>query len=216
MTGAAAAAGSGGSYDKQFWNEYADTNHSRYDAEFAGRILYTATELGCASVLEVGCGTGIDLRLLAGSGIRAYGLDPNLRAVTIARSGAPFADFARGMITCMPFGDSSIDLVFTHRLLNYLDDDTVSRGMREMYRVAKKHVVNCEWSVRGWEEAEDAMDKRRSLRNMPRRWAGMGVQVMADAPIHAAAGDGAVHDDSSSNGDGGLPAETRITLVQVV
>ena len=198
-------------YDRRFWDEYADSNDSRYDAEFAGRVRYTALELGCASVLEIGCGTGIDLRLLKGCGIRVYGLDPNQHAVAIARSGIPSADFVRGMITKMPFADSSVDLVFTHRLLNYLDDETVSLGMREMHRVAGKHVMSCEWSGRDG----TGMGDRRVLRDMSGRWGRMGAHVMADAPVHAEGGDGARHADHLSGGAKEPGAETRITLVRV-
>lgn len=168
------------SYDKEFWNAYADENEARYDAEFAGRIAYATDALHCTSVLEVGCGTGIDLRLLP-ENVHALGLDPNNMAVTAARGYMPFADFVRGMITDMPFADSSIDLVFTHRLLNYLDEKTLAMGMQEMYRVAKKYVISCEW----FGEKEDAMDGRRTLRNMALRWSDMGAEIMSDTPIHA-------------------------------
>ena len=50
-------------YDKEFWDKYADANESRYNKEFAGFVRNLATSLKCSSVLEIGCGTGIDLRL---------------------------------------------------------------------------------------------------------------------------------------------------------
>lgn len=193
-----------GGYDKNFWDEYARTNEPRYDAGFAGRVAYTAGELRCASVLEVGCGTGIDLRLLPDN-VHVFGLDPNRAAVGAASEDMRSGCFARGMITDMPFADSSIDLVFTHRLLNYLDEDVLAGGMREMYRVARKHVMSCEWSG----ATEGAMDGRRTLRNMAERWAGMGAEVMADAPMYDAAGAGRGADPPAE------AAETRMTLVRV-
>ena len=36
-------------------------------------------------------------------------------------------------ITKLPFEDSSVDFVFTHKLLNYLDDDTLDNGVSEMF-----------------------------------------------------------------------------------
>ncbi len=187
-------------YDSEFWDAYASGNESRYDAGFAGRVAYTAGALHCASVLEVGCGTGIDLRLLPRN-VRACGLDPNSGAVAAARNDTPSANLAMGMITDMPFADSSVDLVFTHRLLNYLDEETLSDGMHEMYRVAAKYVMSCEW----FGEREDVMDGRRRLRNMAGRWAGMDAEVVADAPIHAA-----------DHGEWeGRQADTRLTLVRV-
>lgn len=194
-----------GRYDKDFWDEYAKSNESRYDAGFAGRVAYTADELRCASVLEVGCGTGIDLRLIP-DGVHVFGLDPNRMAVGAAREYVRSGCFARGMITDMPFADSSIDLVFTHRLLNYLEEDVLAGGMREMYRVARKHVMSCEWSG----AIEGAMDGRRTLRNMAGRWAGMGAEVMADAPMYDAAGAEHGADPAAA------AAETRMTLVRVI
>ncbi|MDE0525056.1 MAG: class I SAM-dependent methyltransferase [Thaumarchaeota archaeon] len=196
-----------GRYDKSFWDEYARSNESRYDAGFAGRVAYTAGELRCASVLEVGCGTGVDLRLVP-DGVHVFGLDPNHMAVGAAREGVRSGCFARGMITDMPFADSSIDLVFTHRLLNYLDEDTLAGGMREMYRVARKHVMSCEWSG----AAEGAMDGRRTLRNMAERWAGMGAEVMADAPVYDAVAAAATELGADPPAE---TAETRMTLVRV-
>lgn len=169
-------------YDKGFWDAYADTNESRYDAEFAGRIIHTISEMRCASVLEVGCGTGIDLRNISRNKTRVCGIDPNCRALSRAVHDMPEGLFVRGMITCMPFADASIDIVFTHRLLNYLDDDTIQYGMHEMYRIAKKHIISCEW----FSESERIIDHRCKTRNMSARWAEMGAHVMADIPVHDA------------------------------
>jgi len=189
-------------YDHEFWNSYADTNEERYDREFAERLVYTASALGCASVLEVGCGTAVDMRLLPDT-VSIYGVDPNYRALAIARSKMPHACFLRGMIAEMPFVDSSVDLVFTHGLLNYLDDQTLERGMHEMYRVARKHIMSCEW----FGESESPVDQRSRLRNMVRRWTGLGAAVMADAPIHVR--DAAVRPSET------FPA-TRITLISKI
>ena len=193
------------SYDKKFWDRYADTNEARYDAEFAGRVAYTASELGCTSVLEVGCGTCIDLRLLP-QGVASCGLDPNYAALRLAKTGMPHVHLARGMITDMPFADSSIDMVFTHRLLNYLlDEDVICRGMKEMYRVARKYIMSCEWSS----QKEDMIDDRCKMRNMSDRWTKMGASVVGDAQIHAAATATAKKDEAAA------VTNTRLTLVHI-
>ena len=51
------------SYNRKFWDEYTKENESRYNEEFAKFIRDLTTSLRCTSVLEIGCGTGIDLRL---------------------------------------------------------------------------------------------------------------------------------------------------------
>lgn len=189
-------------YDKKFWDRYADVNEARYDAEFAGRVAYTTSELGCASVLEVGCGTCIDLRLLPHD-IVSCGLDPNDAALRRAKAGMPHVHLARGMITDMPFADSSIDMVFTHRLLNYLlDEDVICHGMKEMYRVARKYIISCEWSS----QKEVMIDDRRRLRSMSDRWTKMGASVVGDAEVHTTV---------ATTLKDGAAANTRLTLVQI-
>ena len=67
--------------------------------------------------LEIGCGTGIDLRLFPDT-FQIHGVDLNSNALEIAKQKLPIADFKNGDITNLPFEDSSIDFVFTHQLLN--------------------------------------------------------------------------------------------------
>ena len=55
-------------YDDEFWNKYADENESRYNEEFSKYVRNLTTSLpGVQSILEIGCGTGIDLRLFPDS-----------------------------------------------------------------------------------------------------------------------------------------------------
>ena len=49
-------------YDKDFWNKYADENESRNNEGFTKFLTDLASSLHCTSILEIGCGTGIDLR----------------------------------------------------------------------------------------------------------------------------------------------------------
>jgi len=112
------------SYNKEFWDKYANENEERYNAEFAKFTRDLATSLRCASVLEIGCGTGIDLRLFPDT-FQIYGIDLNENALNVAKEKIPLGNFKKGTITDLPFENSSIDFVFTHQLLNYLDDDIV-------------------------------------------------------------------------------------------
>ena len=49
-------------YDDKFWKKYADENESRANEEFEKFIANLASSLHCTSILEIGCGTGIDLK----------------------------------------------------------------------------------------------------------------------------------------------------------
>ena len=109
--------------DENFWKKYAEENESRYNSEFAKYVKDLVISLRCTSVLEIGCGTGIDLRLFPEDFV-TNGVDITQYALDIASKKQPSIIFKLGDITKLPFEDNSIDFVFTHGLLNYLDDET--------------------------------------------------------------------------------------------
>ena len=167
------------SYNKEFWDKYADKNEERYNEEFAKFTRDLATSLHCTSVLEIGCGTGIDLRLFTDT-FQIHGIDLNDNALDIAKEKIPSANFKKGTITDLPFEDSSIDFVFTHQLLNYLDDDTLEKGVAEMYRVAGKYIMNCE----KFDETEKQIDENHKFRNMLKRWKNYKVKIVSNVDMH--------------------------------
>ena len=80
----------------------------------------------------------------------------------------------------MPFEDSSIDFVFTHKLLNYLDDGTLDKGISEMFRVAKRYIVNCEL----FGESEEKINDEMKFRNMLKRWLNYKVKIVSNVNMH--------------------------------
>ncbi len=167
------------SYHKEFWDKYTDENESRYNEEFAKFTRDLAISLHCSSVLEIGCGTGIDLRLFPDS-FEIHGVDLHQKAIDIAKEKLPIGNFKIGDITNLPFEDSSVDFVFTHGLLNYLDDETLDKGVSEMYRVAGKYIMNCE----KFEESENQIDEHHKFRNMLKRWMNYKVKVVSNVDMH--------------------------------
>ena len=167
------------SYDKEFWDKYANENETRYNEEFSKYTRDLATSLHCISVLEIGCGTGIDLRLFPDT-FQIYGVDLNDNALKMARDKMSFANFKMASITDLPFEDSSIDFVFTHQLLNYLDNDSLDKGIAEMYRVARKYIMNCE----KFEEIEKQIDENQKFRNVYKRWLNYNVRIVSNVDMH--------------------------------
>ncbi len=165
--------------DDTFWDRYAQENESRYNVEFAKFTRDLAVSLHCSSVLEIGCGTGIDLRLFPDT-FEMYGLDPNHTALSIAREKLPKVRFEIGTITDLPFDESQIDFVFTHQLLNYLDDHTLESGMSEMYRVAGRYIMNCE----KFSESETPIDEHHKYRDMRTRWSNYNVKIISNVNMH--------------------------------
>jgi len=167
------------SYDKDFWDRYANENEARYNAEFAKFVKDLVISLRCTSVLEIGCGTGIDLRLFPES-IEIKGVDLNEKALAISKENLPRLDIKKSSIADLPFEDSSIDFVFTHQLLNYLEDDILEKGISEMYRVAKRYIMNCE----RFEESERKIDENSRFRNMQKRWQNYKVRIVSNVDMH--------------------------------
>ena len=166
-------------YDKDFWDKYADENESRNNNEFTKFLTDLARSLHCSSVLEIGCGTGVDLRKFDDS-FEIHGVDLNDHALELAKKNIPNGKFYKEDIVKLPFEDSSIDFVFTHKLLNYLDDDTLKKGVSEMFRVAKRYIVNCEL----FGESEEKIDDEMKFRNMLKRWLNYKVKVVSNVNMH--------------------------------
>ena len=166
-------------YNKEFWDNYTNENEARYNEEFSKYTRDLATSLHCTSILEIGCGTGIDLRLFPDT-FQIHGVDLNDNALDIAKGKMPFANFKNANIIDLPFEDSSIDFVFTHQLLNYLDDDTLDKGITEMYRVARKYIMNCE----KFEKTEKKIDENHKFRNVYKRWLNYNVRIVSNVDMH--------------------------------
>lgn len=166
-------------YDREFWDKYANENESKFNEEFAKYVRDLAVSLRCTSVLEIGCGTGIDLRLFPET-LDVHGVDLNDTALDIAKEKLPRFDFRKSSITDLPFDDSSVDFVFTHQLLNYLEDDVLEKGVSEMYRVARKYIMNCE----RYGESEKQIDSNSKFRNMQKRWQDYKVKIISNVDMH--------------------------------
>ena len=166
-------------YDKEFWNKYADENESRNNEEFTKFMTNLARSLHCTSVLEIGCGTGIDLKKFDDS-FEIHGVDLNEHALELAKKNIPKSKLYKEDITKLPFEDDSVDFIFTHKLLNYLDDETLDNGVSEMFRVAKRYIVNCEL----FGESEEKIDEKMRYRNMLKRWLNYKVRVVSNVNMH--------------------------------
>jgi len=166
-------------YDEKFWHKYADENESRNNEEFTKFLTDLARSLHCTSILEIGCGTGIDLKKFDDS-FNIHGVDLNEHAIKLAMKNIPSGKFYKENIIKLPFEDDSIDFVFTHKLLNYLDDETLDKGIKEMFRVSKKYIINCEL----FGESELEINNEMKYRNMLKRWLNYKVKVVSNVNMH--------------------------------
>jgi SAM-dependent methyltransferase len=87
------------------------------------------------AVLDVGCGAGVFLSLVADRGARPVGLDASEALLTLARQRLPDADLRLGDMEAMPFEADGFDLVTGFNSFFFAND--IVAALREAGRVAK-------------------------------------------------------------------------------
>jgi SAM-dependent methyltransferase len=88
-----------------------------------------------ARVLDVGCGAGAFLRLVAARGAAPHGLDAAATLVALARTRLPDADVRVGEMEDLPWPDATFDAVFGFNSFFFADD--MVAALREAGRVAR-------------------------------------------------------------------------------
>jgi SAM-dependent methyltransferase len=87
-------------------------------------------------VLDVGCGVGAFLRLVAERGARPFGIDASEALVELARRRLPDADLRVGDMEDLPYPNDSFDLVTGFNSFFFAND--LVGALREAARVAKR------------------------------------------------------------------------------
>jgi len=168
-------------YDKEFGEKYAEENDGKFNQEFSKFIHNLAISLHANSFLEVGCSTGNDL-IAFPQDYSVNGIDLNELAISKAKQNFPSFNFKAGSITDIPFEDASIDLVFTHKVLNYLDDQDLKKAISELFRVSKRYVVNCELFSENEEKISEI--KNHQFRNIYKKWLDYKVKIISNVNMH--------------------------------
>ena len=88
-------------------------------------------------ILDVGCGTGISTRWLAGGGTEITGVDRDPGLLAAAREKLPTARFVESDARRLPFPDGSFDLVVAVTLLCFLDMAGRTEVVEELVRVTR-------------------------------------------------------------------------------
>ena len=116
------------------------------------------------SILEIGCGWGPNLFLLAEKfpNIKIVGIDINLNEIKqgqefFKNKGVRNIELKEGKADeLFQFSDKSFDIVLTDAVLMYLGPDKIERVIKEMIRIAKKALVLVEWHI--FSEGKDIYD----------------------------------------------------------
>ncbi len=88
-----------------------------------------------AALLDVGCGTGFDLKRFAARGHRVTGIEPSTAMREFAIAENPHTEIIAGDIENIPLPDASFDLVLSIEVLRYLKNSR--RAFQELRRVAR-------------------------------------------------------------------------------
>ncbi len=99
-----------------------------------------------ASVLDVGCGSGIFFQAFRARGLSCAGMDLNPRMLGALRGFVPDAAVAAATAEHLPFANKSFDLVFLAHLLHEVDNPAIA--LKECSRIARTRIAVLEWPYR--------------------------------------------------------------------
>lgn len=100
------------------------------------RVIHEVTR-----ALDLGCGHGRHVIMLAEHGYHVSGIDISDIAIAIAREWVTQkglkADLQTGTVTALPYGDNVFDLVVSHGVLDHIYYDESRQAVGEIHRVLK-------------------------------------------------------------------------------
>jgi SAM-dependent methyltransferase len=100
------------------------------------QVILDAIPAGCATALDVGCGTGALTRRLRAAGLRVTGLDRDEPCVRVARAhpGAAGLGYLVGDIGRAPLQPWSFDLVTSVAMVHHMDAELALKRMSGLLR----------------------------------------------------------------------------------
>lgn len=121
------------------WNTMRYTEQHPFDCSLTTRfksahVLRFLEPRNEEAVLDVGCGLGYFMNVLARRGQRGYGVDFSYKSLSLSRR-LTAGFFCQGDAQCLPFKDNSFDKIIFTDVLEHVSDD---RGtLKEVVRVAR-------------------------------------------------------------------------------
>jgi SAM-dependent methyltransferase len=128
----------------QVWNGYfTQLREQRRDLDWrdqwTGAFLPIIEDAACRRVLDLGCGTGNEVRALGRLGLSAVGLDFSDAALLRARDKGVAAPLVRAdMAQPLPFADGVFDAVMSNVAFHYFDDRLTRSILAELRRVVRR------------------------------------------------------------------------------
>jgi ubiquinone/menaquinone biosynthesis C-methylase UbiE len=102
-------------------------------------VAKRVTEAGCTSLLDVACGTGMQLALLEGANLSRTGIDASGAMLRVARARTSQAiSYVHGDASRMPFEDHAFDCVSVSFALHEMAEEARAGVLAEMARVTAR------------------------------------------------------------------------------
>lgn len=95
-----------------------------------------------ASILDVGCGSGIASEPFAMNGFPVTGVDPSQAMLAAAAQRLPNATFVKGEAEALPFPNERFDVVISAQTFHWVDR---ARALSEAYRVLRPGGIIAIW-----------------------------------------------------------------------
>jgi len=148
----------GGYRPERFWDNWAedfikDSWQKNIHRQHAW-LLKKVKDINPESILEIGCGFGRNIKFLLNEGIdpkKILGLDISRKMLRNARKhiGNKDVSLIHSDVKQLPFKDSSFDLVLVHGVLMHVEPQKIEKVIREIKRVAGKHILLVEQNYGG-------------------------------------------------------------------
>ena len=130
--------------------------------------------------LDIGCGTGSNLRALVSAGLYPIGLDQSIYALTLVRKKGEYPVLA-GDLNHLPFKTKSVGLIIALDIFEHLEDD--ANAFRESYRVLNNGgililTVPAFKSLRGIQDVATGHKRRYSRKEITEKLREVGFDIL--------------------------------------
>jgi ubiquinone/menaquinone biosynthesis C-methylase UbiE len=118
------------------WMALAD-DYAAYRTGYSNELYDAIATFGLrrgASLLDVGCGTGIAAEPFAANGFPVTGIDPSDAMLAKAKERVPNATFVKGTAEALPFPNERFDVVISAQAFHFVDR---ARAIAEAIRVLR-------------------------------------------------------------------------------
>ena len=129
---------------EEFWEKEAIRDFMRLPWQFthpARKIVYEETERLGDSVLDVGCGTGIDYEEFILRGIEYTGVDITPQFIDNFKGRRPEADVSVHSSLNLPFPPESYDVVYAGGMIQHMHPDDYPLAVKAMWKICRRGLI---------------------------------------------------------------------------